>query len=350
MRRRIDCAHYFAHGLTMARPKKLMVRRATNLTIDPDIRERAAVVALKRNESLSQMVERLLRSEIAQPQSALPNRNGIWELSSVGEAICEKSVIEELRRLADATNAAHIEIAKLRLIIAKHNELWTAVSTKKQQCSKLIATRNDHSISSREREKSEQLLLEKEVEIHILMRELKDATPSIGIAMVRAAIDIQTRKISALTSQRNIIISSWPQMTPQKEHAMALLDIEIYKMRDELETEQIMAGNTLATSASQLAACEMRAKQLRQKLDSFPNGPEYTKLVDALAGEESAIKYLKPILDRWTSLDQKITQAETLRNMILYGAEIPAHLKMPSEGGSSLPAALLELVNVRVGN
>ena len=51
----------------MARPRQLIVRRPTNLTIDPGVRQQADAIALTRNMSLSQMVEGLLRKEIAQP-------------------------------------------------------------------------------------------------------------------------------------------------------------------------------------------------------------------------------------------------------------------------------------------
>lgn len=61
----------------MARPRKKLTKQNTNLTLDRDVKAEATQLGFDLNESLSSMIERLLKDEIARVKyhpKAVPQR------------------------------------------------------------------------------------------------------------------------------------------------------------------------------------------------------------------------------------------------------------------------------------
>jgi len=62
--------YFYAHKFPMGRPLKKTKRVATNLTLDPQIKANAAQFAYDNDETLSELIERLLSEEIARSSVA----------------------------------------------------------------------------------------------------------------------------------------------------------------------------------------------------------------------------------------------------------------------------------------
>jgi hypothetical protein len=64
-RKSFPCAPFYAHIFPMGRPRKKNLRTKLNLTLPPPLIEEGKAHAYEHNESLSEMIERLLRNEIS---------------------------------------------------------------------------------------------------------------------------------------------------------------------------------------------------------------------------------------------------------------------------------------------